>query len=110
MRVETKLVSVPAVITKRRATAVGLRREIVVFEDGQPQSIANFRATEALLRSRCCGYIWLHTRCLALIRQAQTPSSRSRPSDRVALPPSFGAEGNTSWPPWKCAFALTGES
>src|SRR5688500_17082715 len=49
VRVDTKLVSVPAVITNSAGRPlVGLRREnFVVFEDGQPQSIANFGTTEA---------------------------------------------------------------
>ena len=48
VRVETKLVSVPAVITNSAGRPmVGLRREnFAVFEDGQPQSIANFGTTD----------------------------------------------------------------
>ena len=49
VRVDTKLVSVPAVITNGAGRPlVGLRREnFAVFEDGQPQSIANFGTTDA---------------------------------------------------------------
>ena len=48
MRVETQLVSVPAVITNSSGRPLaGLRREnFQVFEDGQLQSIANFGTTQ----------------------------------------------------------------
>ena len=49
VRVETKLVSVPAVVTDRNGHPLaGLRAEnFVVLEDGKPQRVTNFATTEA---------------------------------------------------------------
>src|SRR5258706_14489813 len=49
VRVETQLVSVPAVVTDRNGHPLaGLRAEnFVVLEDGKPQRVTNFATTEA---------------------------------------------------------------
>jgi VWFA-related protein len=49
VRVETQLVSVPAVVTDRNGHPLaGLQAEnFVVFEDGKPQRVTNFATTEA---------------------------------------------------------------
>lgn len=49
VRVETQLVSVPAVVTDRNGRPVaGLRAEhFALFEDGRPQRVTNFATTEA---------------------------------------------------------------
>ena len=89
VRVDTKLVSVPAVITNSAGRPlVGLRREnFVVFEDGQPQSIANFGTTEAPFEIALLLDTSGSTRDdVALIRQAANSFINAlRPSDRVAV-------------------------
>lgn len=89
VRVDTKLVSVPAVITNSAGRPlVGLRREnFVVFEDGQPQSIANFGTTEAPFEIALLLDTSGSTRDdVALIRQAANSFINAlRPSDRVAI-------------------------
>jgi VWFA-related protein len=97
VRVETKLVSVPAVITNGAGRPlVGLRREnFVVFEDGQPQSIANFGTTEAPFEIALLLDTSGSTRDdVALIRQAANAFIAAlRPSDRVAVT-AFNSERN----------------
>ena len=89
VRVDTKLVSVPAVITNSAGRPlVGLRREnFVVFEDGQPQSIANFGTTEAPFEIALLLDTSGSTReDVALIREAANSFINAlRPSDRVAI-------------------------
>ena len=89
VRVDTKLVSVPAVITNSAGRPlVGLRREnFVVFEDDQPQSIANFGTTEAPFEIALLLDTSGSTRDdVALIRQAANSFINAlRPSDRVAI-------------------------
>src|SRR4029453_2130930 len=97
VRVETKLVSVPAVITNGAGRPlVGLRREnFAVFEDGQPQSIANFGTTEAPFEIALLLDTSGSTRDdVALIRQAANAFiSALRPNDRVAVT-AFNTERN----------------
>jgi Ca-activated chloride channel homolog len=89
VRVDTKLVSVPAVITNNAGRPLaGLRREnFVVFEDGQPQSIANFGTTEAPFEIALLLDTSGSTRSdVELIRQAANAFiSALRSSDRVAI-------------------------
>src|SRR5215831_20542831 len=49
LRIDTQLVTVPAVVTDRNGhPIIGLRPEnFAVFEDGQPQMITNFATTDA---------------------------------------------------------------
>jgi Ca-activated chloride channel homolog len=89
VRVDTKLVSVPAVITNSAGRPLmGLSREnFVVFEDDQPQSIANFGTTEAPFEIALLLDTSGSTRDdVALIRQAANSFINAlRPSDRVAI-------------------------
>ncbi|MFZ0061434.1 MAG: VWA domain-containing protein [Pyrinomonadaceae bacterium] len=89
VRVDTKLVSVPTVITNNAGRPlVGLRREnFVVFEDGQPQSIANFGTTEAPFEIALLLDTSGSTRDdVALIREAANAFINAlRPNDRVAV-------------------------
>ncbi len=89
VRVETQLVSVPAVITNSTGRpVVGLRREnFIVFEDGQPQSISDFGTTEAPFEIALLLDTSGSTRDdVALIRQAANSFiSALRPRDRVAI-------------------------
>ena len=89
VRVDTKLVSVPAVITNSAGRPLaGLRREnFVVFEDGQPQSIANFGTTEAPFEIALLLDTSGSTRDdVALIKQAANSFINAlRSSDRVAI-------------------------
>lgn len=89
VRVDTKLVSVPAVITNSAGRPlVGLRREnFVLFEDGEPQSIANFGTTEAPFEIALLLDTSGSTRDdVALIKQAANSFiSALRPSDQVAV-------------------------
>jgi VWFA-related protein len=89
VRVETQLVSVPAVIKNSAGRPLtGLRREnFVVFEDGQQQSIANFGTTEAPFEIALLLDTSGSTReDVALIRQAANIFINSlRQGDRVAI-------------------------
>ena len=89
VRVDTKLVSVPAVITNGAGRPlVGLRREnFAVFEDGQPQSIANFGTTDAPFEIALLLDTSGSTReDVVLIKQAAMVFiSALRTSDRVAV-------------------------
>ena len=79
----------PAVITNSAGRPlVGLRREnFVVFEDGQPQSIANFGTTEAPFEIALLLDTSGSTRDdVALIREAANSFIGAlRASDRVAI-------------------------
>ena len=115
VRVDTKLVSVPAVITNSAGRPlVGLRREnFVVFEDGQPQSIANFGTTEAPFEIALLLDTSGSTRDdVALIRQAANSFINAlRPSDRVAIT-AFNSErsGNDIGGHCGSAFTINGRS
>lgn len=89
VRVETQLVSVPAVIRNNSGRPLpGLRREnFLVFEDGQPQSIANFGTTEAPFEIALLLDTSGSTRAdVGLIRQAANAFISSlRSGDRVAI-------------------------
>jgi Ca-activated chloride channel family protein len=89
VRVETQLVSVPAVIKNNSGRPVpGLRQEnFVVYEDGQPQSIANFGTAEAPFEIALLLDTSGSTRAdVALIRQAANAFISSlRSGDRVAI-------------------------
>jgi len=89
VRVETQLVSVPAVITNGSGRPLaGLRREnFLLFEDGQQQSIANFGTTESPFEITLLLDTSGSTRAdVALIRQAANAFINAlRPGDRVAI-------------------------
>jgi Ca-activated chloride channel family protein len=101
VRVETQLVSVPAVIKNNSGRPVpGLRREnFVVYEDGQPQSIANFGTAEAPFEIALLLDTSGSTRAdVSLIRQAANAFISSlRPGDRVAII-AFNTEQKGSTP------------
>ena len=89
VRVETQLVSVSAVVTNNSGRPLtGLRREnFILFEDGKPQSIANFETTEAPFEIALLLDTSGSTRAdVALIRQAANAFINSlRSGDRVAI-------------------------
>ena len=89
VRVETQLVSVPAVIKNSTGRPItGLRRDnFVVFEDGQQQSIANFGTTEAPFEIALLLDTSGSTReDVTLIREAAMAFINSlRSGDRVAI-------------------------
>lgn len=89
VRVETQLVSVSAVVTNSSGRPLtGLRREnFVLFEDGKPQTIANFETTEAPFEIALLLDTSGSTRAdVALIRQAANAFINSlRSGDRVAI-------------------------
>src|SRR6266478_1209657 len=75
VRVDTQLVSVPAVVTNSGGRPVaGLREEnFLVYENGQPQKIANFATTDVPFE-------------IALLCQAANAFVAAlRPGDRVAI-------------------------
>jgi Ca-activated chloride channel homolog len=89
VRVETQLVSVPAVIKNNSGRPItGLRRDnFVVFEDGQQQSIANFGTTDAPFEIALLLDTSGSTReDVTLIREAAMAFINSlRSGDRVAI-------------------------
>jgi Ca-activated chloride channel family protein len=89
VRVETQLVSVPAVVTTSTGRPLGgLRQEnFLVFENGQPQRIANFATTETPFEIALLLDTSGSTRAdVALIRQAANAFVGAlRPGDRVAI-------------------------
>ncbi len=89
VRVETQLVTVPAVIKNSAGRPIaGLRREnFVVFEDGQRQSIANFGTTDAPFEIALLLDTSGSTReDVTLISEAAIAFVNSlRPGDRVAI-------------------------
>ncbi len=89
VRVETQLVSVPAVVTDRNGHPVaGLRAEnFVVLEDGKPQRVTNFATTEAPFEIALLLDTSGSTRDeLGLIRDAANAFiSALRPGDRVGI-------------------------
>ena len=89
VRVETQLVSVPAVVTNSAGRPVpGLRAEnFLLFENGQPQKISNFATTEAPFEIALLLDTSGSTRVdVGLIRQAANAFIDAlRPGDRVAI-------------------------
>lgn len=89
VRVETQLVSVPAVVTDQAGHPItGLRAEnFAVFEDGQPQHITNFMTTEAPFEVALLLDTSGSTReDLSLIRRAANDFIAAlRQGDRVAI-------------------------
>ena len=89
VRVETQLVTVPAVIKNGAGRPIpGLRRDnFVLYEDGQQQSISNFGTTEAPFEIALLLDTSGSTReDVSLIREAAMAFINSlRPGDRVAL-------------------------
>jgi Ca-activated chloride channel family protein len=89
VRVETQLVSVPAVVTNSAGRPVpGLRAEnFLLLENGQPQKIANFATTEAPFEIALLLDTSGSTRAdVALIRRAASAFIDAlRPGDRVAM-------------------------
>ncbi len=89
VRVETQLVSVPAVVTNNSGRPVaGLRQEnFLLFEDGQPQKITSFGTTEAPFEIALLLDTSGSTRAdVELIRQAANAFIEAlRPGDRVAI-------------------------
>jgi Ca-activated chloride channel family protein len=89
VRIETQLVSVPAVVTDRTGRPLtGLRAEdFQVFEDGRPQKIANFSTTEAPFEVALLLDTSGSTReDVGLIRRAALAFVEAlRPGDRVAI-------------------------
>ena len=89
VRVETQLVSVPAVVTDRGGKPLtGLRADnFLVFEDGRPQKIANFSTTEAPFEVALLLDTSGSTRQdVGLIRRAALAFVEAlRPGDRVAV-------------------------
>lgn len=89
LRVETQLVSVPAVVTDRNGRPLsGLRLEnFAVFEDSKPQRLTNFATTETPFEIALLLDTSGSTRAdLGLIRDAAKAFlSALRPGDRVAI-------------------------
>src|SRR5205085_6964249 len=89
VRVETQLVSVPAVVTDRTGhPLVNLRADnFVLYEDGHPQKISNFSTTEAPFEVALLLDTSGSTRDeLGLIRRAARAFIDAlRPGDRVAI-------------------------
>src|ERR1051325_8113655 len=89
VRVETQLVSVPAVVMDGSGRPIaGLRAEnFILYEDGRPQEIANFGTTEAPFEVALLLDTSGSTRAdVALIRGAANAFIDSlRPGDRVAV-------------------------
>jgi Ca-activated chloride channel family protein len=89
VRVDTQLVSVPAIVTNNLGRPLsGLRQDnFSVYEDGQKQSIANFGTTEAPFEIALLLDTSGSTRAdVSLIRQAANAFINAlRPGDRVAI-------------------------
>lgn len=89
VRIETQLVSVPAIVTDRTGRPLtGLKAaDFQVFEDGRPQKIANFSTTEAPFEVALLLDTSGSTReDVGLIRRAALAFIEAlRPGDRVAI-------------------------
>jgi Ca-activated chloride channel family protein len=100
VRVETQLVSVPAVVTDRTGRPLpNLRAEnFVVYEDGRPQQISNFATTEAPFEVVLLLDTSGSTRSdLGLIRRAaRTFIDALRPGDRVSIVGFNGSQDGAS--------------
>ncbi len=101
LRVETQLVSVPAVVTDQNGRPVStLRQEdFVVLEDGKPQRLTNFATTEAPFEIALLLDTSGSTREeLGLIRDAANAFLKAlRPGDRIAIV-AFGNEETNGAP------------
>lgn len=100
LRVETQLVTVPAVVTDSNGRPLaGMRAEnFVVFEDGQPQKVTNFATTEAPFEIALLLDTSGSTREeLSLIREAANAFINAlRTGDRVAVIAFKNGERNGS--------------
>ncbi|HEY6121071.1 MAG TPA: VWA domain-containing protein [Pyrinomonadaceae bacterium] len=89
VRVDTQLVSVPAIVTAQDGRLLsGLKKDnFTVYEDGQPQTLANFGTTETPFEIALLLDTSGSTReDVALIRQAANAFIDAlRPGDRVAI-------------------------
>jgi Ca-activated chloride channel family protein len=89
VRVDTQLVSVPAIVTNSLGRPVpGLRQDnFIIYEDGQKQTIANFGTTEAPFEIALLLDTSGSTRAdVDLIRQAANAFINAlRPGDRIAI-------------------------
>jgi VWFA-related protein len=89
VRVETQLVSVPAVVTDRNGHPIGGLKldNFMLLEDGQPQRLTNFATTETPFEIALLLDTSGSTRDdLGLIRDAANAFVRAlRPGDRVAI-------------------------
>jgi VWFA-related protein len=89
VRVETQLVSVPAIVTDHDGHPLSglLRENFVVYEDGQPQTLSNFGTTETPFEIALLLDTSGSTRDdVVLIRQAANAFIDAlRPGDRVAV-------------------------
>ncbi len=89
MRVETRLVTVPAVVTDRSGRPISTLRleNFTLFEDGKPQQLTNFATTEAPFEIALLLDTSGSTREeLGLIREAANAFiSALRPGDRIAV-------------------------
>ena len=98
VRVETQLVTVPAVVTDRKGHPLtGLKAEnFVVLEDGKPERLTNFATTEMPFEIALLLDTSGSTREeLGLIRDAANAFINAlRPGDRVALVAFNNAPGN----------------
>ena len=101
VRVETQLVSVPAVVTDKNGHPLStLRQEnFALFEDGKPQQLTNFATTEAPFEIALLLDTSGSTREeLGLIRDAANAFiSALRPGDRIAVV-AFNNEQSTKGP------------
>lgn len=100
VRVETQLVTVPAVVTDRTGRPLaGLRAEnFIVLEDGKPQRVTNFATTETPFEIALLLDTSGSTREeLGLIRDAANAFINAlRPGDRVAIVAFNNAQRNAS--------------
>jgi Ca-activated chloride channel family protein len=89
VRVDTQLVSVPAVVTDKTGRPLSNLRanDFVLYEDGRPQQISNFATTEAPFEVALLLDTSGSTRAdIALIRRAaRSFIDALRPGDRVAI-------------------------
>jgi VWFA-related protein len=100
VRVETQLVTVPAIVTDRTGRPLaGLRAEnFIVLEDGKPQRVTNFATTETPFEIALLLDTSGSTREeLGLIRDAANAFINAlRPGDRVAIVAFNNAQRNAS--------------
>jgi VWFA-related protein len=99
LRVDTQLVSVPAVVTDKTGRPLANLRaaDFVLYEDGRPQQISNFATTEAPFEVALLLDTSGSTRAdIALIRRAARAFIEAlRPGDRVAIIAFNNSEDST---------------